>query len=68
MFLLNRSPIRALNWKTPYEMLHGKQPNLANLYTFGYRAYIRNQDLKNTEKVAPRALIGYLIGYKASNI
>lgn len=68
MFLLNRSPIRALNWKTPYEILHGKQPNLANLYTFGCRAYMRNQDLKNTEKVAPRALIGYLVGYKASNI
>ncbi|CEL02103.1 hypothetical protein ASPCAL03275 [Aspergillus calidoustus] len=66
--LLNRSPIRALNWKTPYEALHGKQPNLANLYTFGCRAYMRNQDLMRTAKVAPRALIGYLVGYKASNI
>ena len=67
-YLLNRSPIRALDWKTPYEILHGKQPNLANLYTFGCRAYMRNQGLKNTEKVAPRRLIGYLVGYKASNI
>jgi hypothetical protein len=67
-FLLNRSPIRALNWKTPYEALTGKPPNLANLYTFRCRAYMRNQDLKRTEKVAPRALIGYLVGYKASNI
>jgi hypothetical protein len=26
---------------------------------------MRNQDLKNTEKVAPSALIGYLVGYKS---
>ncbi|THC96310.1 hypothetical protein EYZ11_004215 [Aspergillus tanneri] len=47
-------------------MLYGKQPNLANLCTCGCHAYIRNQDLANTNKVAPKTLTGYLVGYKAA--
>ncbi|THC87359.1 hypothetical protein EYZ11_013195 [Aspergillus tanneri] len=68
VYILNRSPTKQLEWKTPFEMLTGKCPNLANLYTFGCRAYFRDQNLANTQKMAPRALVGYLVGYKASNI
>ncbi|THC87311.1 hypothetical protein EYZ11_013242 [Aspergillus tanneri] len=38
------------------------------MYLFGCRAYVRDQDLAKTQKIAPRAFIGYLVGYKASNI
>ena len=31
IFLLNRTPIRSLGWKTPYEMLYGNKPRLFGL-------------------------------------
>jgi hypothetical protein len=68
VYILNHSPTRQLDWKTPFEKLTGKCPNLANLYMFGCCMYTRNQDLANTQKMASRAFISYLVGYKTSNI
>ena len=49
------------------------QPNVTNVYTYGYRAYpIRKEVLKDQEKVVrqtkPRIYISYLVGYSSSNI
>jgi IS30 family transposase len=72
--LINRSPSRQLNWRSPYETLYQplgqnvKRPNLANVRIFGCRAYVRIPNIPRKQKMAPRALVGYLVGYKASNI
>ena len=44
------------------------QPDISNLFVFGARAYVRKYYVPKLRKVAPRALIGYLVGYVASNI
>ena len=55
-------------WTTPFEHMHGKRPNIANLKAFGCRAYVRDAKIPQSQKIALRAWIGYLVGFIASNI
>ncbi|EED18991.1 conserved hypothetical protein [Talaromyces stipitatus ATCC 10500] len=48
-------------------MAHGTKPYVGNLFLFGSKAYVR-VDTKKSEKMALRAQIGFLVGYKAHNI
>jgi hypothetical protein len=74
VWIINRSPTKLLNgqWIVPYQEAFLNQPqqriNLANLRIFGCRAYMRKQGIPNAAKMEPRAEIGYLVGYEASNI
>ncbi|KAI9037493.1 uncharacterized protein KD926_000288 [Aspergillus affinis] len=65
--IANRSPTAALGWKTPYEKLSGKKPDLSAFRTIGCVAYTR-QEQQKSDKMAPRAYKGILLGYVASNI
>ena len=67
-YLLNRTPTKALGWKTPFEMAYGKKPSLAHLKLYGCRAYALRQQIARGDKLSPRSLIGYLVGYDASNV
>jgi hypothetical protein len=66
-FIVNRTPTRALNWKTPREILSGKKPDLSCLYAIGCIAYTRQKQTKRA-KMAPRAYRGIHLGPVASNI
>nr|GFC60730.1 hypothetical protein [Tanacetum cinerariifolium] len=48
--------------ETPYELMHGKQPNLSYFHVFGALCYPTN-DGENVEKLQPKADIGSFIGY-----
>lgn len=52
-YLLNRTPSRRLGWKTR---------------VYGCRAYPLKYDIPRLNKLAPRAHIGYLVGYDSTNI
>src|SRR5699024_8542535 len=65
--IVNRTPMRVLNWKTPWEALSGNKPSLASMYTIGCIAYTR-QDQPKRAKMAPRAYRGINLGPIASNI
>jgi len=67
-YLLNRTPIRAINWKTPFELAYKKKPSIAHLKIYGCRAYTLRKQIPRGDKLSPRALIGYLVGYDSSNI
>jgi hypothetical protein len=67
-YLNNRTPKRTLQWKTPFEALTGQRPQLSHLHPYGCRAYPLNKHIPRSEKLAPRAFIGYLISYDSSNI
>nr|GEU41838.1 hypothetical protein [Tanacetum cinerariifolium] len=58
----NRSIIRLLHGKTPYELLHNKLPNLSFLHVFGALCYLTN-DSENLLKLQPKADIGIFIDY-----
>lgn len=73
-YLLNRTPswTRAIDgshvWTTPHERMLGYKPNLANLHVFGCCAYVCDPKVPQGQKMAPRAWIGYLVSFEASNI
>nr|GEV86957.1 hypothetical protein [Tanacetum cinerariifolium] len=58
----NRSIVRLRHGKTPYELLHGKLPDLSLLYVFGALCYPTN-DSENLEMLQPKADIAIFIGY-----
>ena len=74
VYLLNRTPSWTATtdglhtWTTPHERMLGRKPNLANLRVFGCRAYVRDAKVPKGRKMAPRAWIGYMVGFVASNI
>jgi hypothetical protein len=74
--IANRQPCEVLDWKTPYEHLQEKldipkkrrRPAGVHLRVSGCRAYPRDKDVLKGAKNAPRAHIGYLVGYDSTNI
>ena len=73
-YITNRTPSRRLDWKTPFKKLQlviglsPIKPNIAHLRAYGYRAYLLKYNIPRTQKLAPRAYIGYLVGYNSTNI
>jgi hypothetical protein len=74
-YILNRTPTKSLSWETLYGALRRylqktlpHKPNIAHFRPYGCKAYalIKNQD--KLDRLEPRAEIGYLVGYDASNI
>lgn len=62
-YLFNRTESRALPpGKTPYEMLHGNQPNLAHLRVFGARCFARIPT-ELQQKLGPRSREAQFMGY-----
>nr|GFA88177.1 integrase, catalytic region, zinc finger, CCHC-type, peptidase aspartic, catalytic [Tanacetum cinerariifolium] len=61
-FTQNRSIIRLHHGKTPYALMHGKQPDLSFFHVFGALCYPTN-DSENIGKLQPKADIGIFIGY-----
>lgn len=74
-YLLNRTPMKQHNWKSPLEKLlmvldQSPRAELAHLKVFGCRAYplLRGNDKPpKSAKLRARAAIGYLIGYENQN-
>ncbi|GJR19274.1 retrovirus-related pol polyprotein from transposon TNT 1-94 [Tanacetum coccineum] len=58
----NRSLIRKRHYKTPYELLHDRKPNLSSLHIFGALYYPTN-DSEYIGKLKPKADIGIFVGY-----
>ncbi|RYP67658.1 hypothetical protein DL771_007125 [Monosporascus sp. 5C6A] len=86
IYIANRTPIRALSWKTSIQVFNewiakrdktsileeGFKANVANIVLFGLKVYALTEaarrGAKRLKKMDPRAYIGYLVGYVASNI
>nr|GEX52226.1 integrase, catalytic region, zinc finger, CCHC-type, peptidase aspartic, catalytic [Tanacetum cinerariifolium] len=61
-FTQNRSIVRLRHGKTPYELMHGKQPDLSFFHMFGDLCYPTN-DSENIGNLQPKADIRIFIGY-----
>ncbi|EFZ03308.2 Integrase, catalytic core [Metarhizium robertsii ARSEF 23] len=69
--LLNRIPVQRKHWQTPFEMVHGRKPNLSHLKIIGSLAYvlIKSKKIRPARaKLQENALMGWLVGLEATNI
>ncbi|GJR59194.1 retrovirus-related pol polyprotein from transposon TNT 1-94 [Tanacetum coccineum] len=57
-FTHNRSIVHTWHSKTPYELIHGRKPNIQYFYLFGSFCYPTN-DLDELRKMKPKADIEY---------
>jgi hypothetical protein len=60
VYLKNCTSTCTLDGKTPYEMLTGNKPNLANLHEFGTKVWVHNT---SGSKLDGRSRIGRWVGF-----
>lgn len=60
--IINRIPSKAINNKTPYEILFKQKPNYDEMRIFGCLAYYRNTETKG-DKFEERGSLGLFLGY-----
>jgi len=63
VYILNRSPTKSLNGKTPFEAWFGKKPGVKHLRTFGCLAYIKKVG-PGVTKLSDRSITGVFFGYE----
>ena len=72
VYLYNRSPKYMYQWRSPYELFYAMKPAQEHLRAYGCKAFAMTTDAlkkaKRSRKLDPKAWIGYLVGYNATNI
>jgi hypothetical protein len=70
VYILNRSPTKAVNGRTPYEAWHGRKPAVSHLRFFGCLAFGKELGHigKLDDRSTPGAFTGYVEGSKAYRI
>jgi len=63
VYLKNRSPTAAQSGRTPYEVLHGRVPDLRRLQALGCKAIVHQPKEIQKGKLNDRATKGILVGY-----
>nr|GFB80952.1 retrovirus-related Pol polyprotein from transposon TNT 1-94 [Tanacetum cinerariifolium] len=63
-FTQNRSIIHRRFYKTPYELINGRKPDILFLHVFGALCYPKN-DHEDIGKLGAKGDIGFFIGYSA---
>src|SRR5436853_3612954 len=67
-YIGNRTLVRKLEWKTPFEAIKKKKPQYAYIYVYRCRVYPLDYHIPKKKKLEPQAYIGYLVGYDSTNI
>jgi hypothetical protein len=65
VYILNRSPTKALNGRTSYEAWHGRKPAVSHLRVFGCLTF--GKELGHIGKLDDRSTPGVFIGYVDSS-
>jgi hypothetical protein len=64
-YLINRMPSRVLDWKSPIEMLKGKNQDVIPLKTFGCVCFVQD-NRPNVGKLDPKVVKCVFVGYSAT--
>jgi len=69
-FLINKLPVRILNFKSPHEILFGKSPSYSSLRVFGCLCFAQNMHIENKfdARGKPCIFVGYPYGQKGYRI
>ncbi|XP_039045779.1 uncharacterized protein LOC120185691 [Hibiscus syriacus] len=63
-YIINRLPSSSLAGKCPFELLHGKPPNLSHMRIFGCLCYATQPNYK--DKFSPKAIPSIFTGYSVT--
>ena len=66
-YILNRVLIRPILKKTPYEIWHGRRPNIGYFHVFGCKCFVHNNDKNNLGKFDAKADEGIFLGYSTTS-
>ena len=60
--IYNRTPMKRLNWQTPYQKMNGEKPSVDHLRVFGCAAYVFIPKEVRENKMAPRSELMVYLG------
>jgi transposase InsO family protein len=61
LHIYNRTPVKRLQWRTAFEVVHNEKPDISHLRVFGCGAYVHIPADVRTNKLAPKSeLMTYL--------
>ena len=66
-YVMNRTIIRPILAKTPYELYKGRKPNISHLHVFGCKCFVLNNGKDNLGKFDAKADEGIFLGYSLSS-
>ena len=66
-YILNRSLIRSIHKKIPYELWHDRKSNIGYFHIFGCKCFIHNNEKDNLGKFDAKANEGIFLGYSISS-
>lgn len=66
--ILNRTPKKALGYKTPFELVTKRRPDLSGYRIPGSKCYVTKKNIPSLQKQATRSDIGYYISNSASTL
>jgi hypothetical protein len=64
--LLNITPTKSVDWRTPLEMVTGVRLDLSRLHAIGSRGFVLNKHLPRGDKLEDRTFEGFLLGILGS--
>lgn len=64
LHVYNRTPIKRLDWKTPYELINGFKPDVSHFRVFGCGAYVLIPEERRINKLSPKSELMTFIGYQ----
>ena len=68
VYLYNRTPIKRLDWITPFEKIEGETPDVSNFKVYGCAAYVYLPPKVRKNKLSPKSelmiFLGFEDGYK----
>jgi len=62
-YMMNRVLIQPILKKTPYELLHGRKPNVSHLKVFSSKCYILDNGKESLGKFDAKSDKGIFLGY-----
>ncbi len=65
--LYNRTPLKRLQWKTPFELISGKKPDVSYLRVFGCKAWVFISPEARKTKLSPKSEAMTFIGYELNS-
>ena len=62
MHCYNRTPVKRLNWRTPFEAIIGEKPDISRMRVFGCGVYVYISPTRRHNKLSPKSELMVFLG------